>query len=145
MMEIKKWNDYNPEEKIKLLQHWWYYYGKVLITLAEWQHFSQLVKKDSNSIFLIAVTSYISGKGSQYLVLAIRDNRVNELITALQKVEETADEHFKTEYTRAENSFISMLVGSYNNPKPSVPMEPSVMAEQFEEIVKRKKKTTENY
>lgn len=32
-----------------------------------------------------------------------------------------------------------MLVGTYNNPQPNVPMEPEVMAEQVADIVKRKK------
>lgn len=139
MIEIKTWKEYTPKEQSELLQHWWYYYGKMMITLAEWEQFNHLVEKDSSKVLAIAVASYIHGIGSQPLVMAMRENKVDELLASLPEIEEMEDEEFKRLYTQSENCLISMLVRTYNNPEPSLPMEPEVMVEQVTGIAKMKK------
>ena len=40
-------------------------------------------------------------------------------------------------YTRVENELISILVESYNNPEPSIPIESEVAKKQIKDIVLR--------
>lgn len=111
----------------------------MIVILSEWEQFNQLVEKDSNQILALAVASYIHGTSSQPLIVAMRENKVDELLSSLAKIEKINDEKFQQLYSQEENNLISMLVGTYNNPQPNVPMEPEVMAEQVADIVKRKK------
>lgn len=140
LMEVKDWDDYSKEEQKELLQHWWYYYGKVLFTFAEWELFDQLVEKDSKQMLKLAVGSYTYGLSNQLLIAAMRKNKVNELMNSLPKVNETCDEKFRTIYTQVEKELISMLVSSYNDPKPNIPMESENIVNQVKDIVKRKKR-----
>lgn len=138
-IEEKIWEDYTHEEKSDLLQHWWYYYGKMIITLAEWEEFNKLVKDNTDKVFDVAVINYVYGVSSQPLICAMRENKVKELFESLPKIDEIQDEEFKTAYTQAKKGFIAMLIKSYNKPDPAVPMEKEIVNRQIKELAKLKK------
>lgn len=137
MLEIKKWNDYSLEEQSELLNHWWHYYGNIIFTLDELEQFNELIKKDSHKVLELAVANFIIGQSTQSLIQAMRVNKVDNLMNALPSLENNDDEEFKAMYTKVENDLISILVESYNNPEPSIPMEPEVAKEQIKDIVLR--------
>lgn len=136
IIEIKNWNDYSFEEKNKLLQHWWHYYGKMMYTLQEWEEFNKLVEKDADRMFIFAIGSYIMGTSSQPLICAMRQRNVDEVIASLPEKKELEDNEM---YFKIENSLISQLVKSYNDPQPVVPMKNEDIKEQMEDLLKRRK------
>ncbi|MBQ7140659.1 MAG: hypothetical protein IJO32_04070 [Bacilli bacterium] len=141
-MENKSWNEYSKEDKNELLQHWWYYYGKVIITMDEWEQFNKLVEKDSDKIFELAVVAYMHKLSSQPLIRAMRENRIDELMLTIPNIDENEKNKdkilFKALYEELKKEFISMLVKTYNKTEPSIPMEKEVIAKQVKEIIKKK-------
>lgn len=136
-MDIKPWGDYSESEKRKLLHHWWYYYGKMLVTFGEYMEFSELVERDSNSMFRLAVNFYMRGMSSQPLIEAMRMNKVDALFSSLPKLERGVD--FDSLYNRSQINFISKIVTTYNNPEADVPMKPSEISSQID-VMKRQRK-----
>lgn len=65
IMELKKWDQYSDQEKYELLFHWWFYYGKMIITEEENREFQELARCFPNQIMNFATLSYIVGKSSQ--------------------------------------------------------------------------------
>lgn len=135
-MEKKSWNEYSLEEKSELLHHWWHYYGKILYTLDEFEVFNELVKKDSNKVWVLAVGCYAMGVSSQPLLKAMRNDSVNEFLGSLPELETIDD----CEYFDTEKEFMNILLQSYNNPQPSIPMDSEVVAQQISDIIKNKRK-----
>lgn len=143
-MKIKEWKDYSISEKNRLLHHWWYYYGKLIITLEEQQKFNELVDKDSDQVFALAVASYVHGESSQPLIYAMRANKVEALMATIQKTESIIDEKVKNTFSLAENKLIIEIVRTYNNPQPSIPMSDNIIVEQIKGIEKAKRRNKNN-
>ena len=78
MLEIKKWEEYKIEEKKKILNHWYSYYGRIIVSLEEWQTFLGLLDYNIEEVYKVAVMSYIHNIGPQVLVTAISYNKVDE-------------------------------------------------------------------
>ena len=71
-MEIKRFSEYTNDEQKQLLMHWWHYYGKLPVTLAEIEEFmeilpqiveimcdeNEVIRKESNSLFNAIITKY---------------------------------------------------------------------------------------
>lgn len=43
LLELKNWNEYTIYEQKELLNHWWFYYGKMLYTAEELKRFNEMV------------------------------------------------------------------------------------------------------
>ncbi len=127
-MEIKEWNLYTKEEKKDILNHWWYYYGKLLITFDEIEEFNRLLDSNTEDIYVSALMGYVQGLSSQVLIAAMRQGRVEEYFKILPNVED--DEKLKEVFKAISKDFLNEVVGTLNNPEPSVPM-------SDEEIIKQ--------
>ena len=106
--------------------------------MAEWEQFNQMVENNSDQVLELAVAGFVNGISSQPLVCAMRENKVEQLILTLPKINEQ-DEEFKIWYMQVQTDLINMLVGSYNNPKPNVPMSQEEIITQAIQITKRRK------
>ena len=138
LLELKNWNEYTIYEQKELLNHWWFYYGKMLYTAEELKRFNEMVDQNPYQILSIAIISYINGYSSQPLLQAIRDNNIEALIATLPSLN-NKDQDFINSYKETESHFISILVKSYNNPKPDVPMKLKDVIKQGLEIARRRK------
>ena len=118
-MDIKTFDSYSDEERVTLLMHWWYYYGKVIINFGECMQFYDLVKKDSRFMMDVALCSYVDGKSSQYLIEAMRNGKVGEYLGTVK--ESTKLPSYKKTVSELEKPFLTEVVGTYNNPEPSIP------------------------
>lgn len=61
LLELKNWNEYTIYEQKELLNHWWFYYGKMLYTAEELKRFNEMVDQNPYQILSIAIISYING------------------------------------------------------------------------------------
>lgn len=132
-MEKKKFSEYSGEEKETLLMHWWHYYGKMLVTLAEIEKFNELVKEDSDLIKDVAMVSYILGYSSQGLIKAMRTNDLENYFEGIKKFVESSE--YKAIKEEAEEMFFEQVVETYNNPEPSVKMSEEQIMEELGKIV----------
>lgn len=128
-MEKKKFNEYSAEDKEALLMHWWYYYGKLLVNLEEFETFHDYVLKDSNTIKDAAVIAYIAGESSQAMIGAMRAGKMDEFLAGIKKLK--ADEKSQYIYEMAEEAFLEEIVATYNNPEKNVPMSDDDIFEQL--------------
>jgi len=131
-MKIKKFKDYTPQEKKELLLHWWHYYGKMLYTFAEMEQFSTMIDENANQVMELAIAGFVNGITSQPIIVAMRENNLEELKATLPNVED--DEEFREFYNQVEDVLVAELVETYNNPEPSIPMEPKILSEQISQI-----------
>ena len=132
-MEKKRFSEYSEEEKEVLLMHWWHYYGKMLITLAEMEKFHDLVKEDSELIKDVAMVSYILGYSSQGIIKAMRTNDLDNYFEGIRKFVESSE--YMAIKDEAEDMFFEQLIETYNKPEPSVPMSEEQFLEELGKIV----------
>lgn len=133
-MEIKKKFDlYSEEDRETLLMHWWYYYGKLMITLAEMEEFNKMVKEDSMLMKDVAITAYLLGYSSQGLIKAMRTGDLDNFLEGIKLFTKTSE--YKQVEDELEQVFLKEIVGTYNGPEANVPMSEEDMASQIAEIV----------
>ena len=132
-MEKKKFDLYTEEEREQLLMHWWYYYGKIPYSMAEQEKFRGYVKKDSLLMKNIALLSYGFRFSSQLIIQAMRANIFDEMLPVLKETIES--DEFKELETLLDDRFMDEIVGSFNNPEPSVSMSANQIIESIKEIV----------
>lgn len=137
-MEVKKFHEYTKEEQNKLMMHWWHYYGKVPFTPEELNKFSEYVENDLNLMWKVAVVSYIRCEASQGLINAMRNGNVLEYFDLINVIVQT--NKYKKLAESVEDGFIGMLVESYNNPEPDIPLTDEQIAVSLRQI-----KESENY
>ncbi|MDE6292748.1 MAG: hypothetical protein K2L98_03615, partial [Bacilli bacterium] len=82
-MELKQFDAYTNEEIEELLSHWFYYYGTEVYTMAEFDQFKKIVKKEPKKAFELAAILCHRGIGSTPVLDALRGNKT--LVEALIK------------------------------------------------------------
>lgn len=127
-MKVKKWKEYTIEEKGELLNHWWYYFGKSLISLQDWIEFDKLTKTNTDQLFDVALFSYTQGESSQLLLEATRSRRT----PAILKYCSSSD--IKRQIGDQEDAFLKILVSTYNSPEPNVPMSEEQLMDGLNDI-----------
>lgn len=127
-MKVKKWKEYTIEEKGELLNHWWYYFGKSLISPQDWIEFDKLTKTNADQLFDIALFSYTQGESSQLLLEAMRSRRT----AAILKYCSSSD--IKRQIGDQEDAFLKILVSTYNSPEPNVTMSEEQLIEGLNDI-----------
>ena len=120
-MEVKEWNNYTKEEKRALLNHWWYYYGKEIYTFDELEAFNKMIDQRDDEILELAVLSYTRNLSNQVLLYAMRLGQTKELFSSLPDTD-TDNEQFNIAYKAICADFLGLIVKSYNEPEPDVPM-----------------------
>ena len=135
---LKNWDSYSIEEKVSLLMHWFYYYGKRLFTLEELKDYQNLCMVDPDRMFKVAVTDFIvDGSGPVTVLEAMRQNMLDELFKIIEMPE---TEDIKDTYEAYGQVLNEELVKTYNFPQQSIPMTEEEIFEQITEIFKREDK-----
>lgn len=134
-MEKKKFELYTSEERENLLLHWWHYYGKMIISLAEFEKFRDLVKKDSVLMKDVAVISYVMGYSSQALIMAMRNNDLDNYFSGIKKI--VGSDEYKKIKAEVESSFFDEVVSTFNEPEADIPMSQEEVVSQMLDIVER--------
>ena len=78
-------------------------------TLEELEKFNELIDKDSDKIMEIAVAGYICGITSQALIIAMRENKLEELFNSLPNLKEIKDEEFLNVHTEIKNNLTKTI------------------------------------
>lgn len=133
-IEIKKWSEYSSSEKKELLLHWWFYYGKDVINLSEMEAYMELLEDCADEIFKVALTSFKENNSPRTLLLALRQDNLQNLFAA-------SEEKFSKELETIQEEFINMLAHTYNDPKPPVPMSDDEIMDQIRKTTGVKKFT----
>ena len=134
-MEVKKFSEYNDEEKREILNHLWHYYWKELYSLDELERYNNIISINSDKLFDLAMATYIGKNNYQQVVLAtIRTNSLNLLLGKLPNFEEGTV--LKSEYEKACLIFLEEVVRTYNNPEPDIPMSEEEIISQCVRLVK---------
>lgn len=128
-MEVKRFEEYTPQEQKRILMHWFHYYGKDVCFLEEVAQFEELANTESRAIFTIAVMSLIDGKGTKLILQAMRQNRTTELFdTVKRKMEE---ENFSNMLKGVTEPILAEMIRTLESPEPDIPFDEAVMLEKI--------------
>lgn len=131
-------DEYTIDEKSTLMRFWWYYYGKVVISLKEWETFNSLVETNLDDVLTVAVIALMYNKSSQDIISAMRENKLDKLFRRALKIRTKLEK--KGKFDVLLNQFFTLVVDAYNNPEPNIPMDGDVIEEQISQIVGTDKK-----
>jgi hypothetical protein len=128
MEKAKKWEDFTTEEKITLLNHWFYYYGGVVLTLKDFELFRKLTATRPDDIFDHIVTRYIyqSTIKTNLLVSCLRDETVDELLKSSIRREFVADPYIE-KYEDTRRLISEEIFNTFINPEPAVQMDIAIL------------------
>lgn len=130
-MEKKKFNEYTKDEKIKILDFWFYYYGKDLVTLDEIHQFEELSAVNPDRIFdYIAVSYVVNGTiAPSVLLTSMRMDKLDELFEAVPSIA-SLDEKMQEAYSGMYYDLVDAIVKDMNNPEPAIPMDIVITIEE---------------
>jgi hypothetical protein len=131
MGKVHKWEDLDAERKFELLDFWFYYYGGVPITWAEWKvDFKELAETYADQIFDYIITSFLFQKTIQtnLLVASMRAGKVKELFDSVINYS-TLEEEDKKKIDPVRCSILEEIEESFAHPKPPVPMDIAIVVE----------------
>jgi len=123
-MEIKKtWEEYNKEEKETLLNHWFYYYGGMLMTPKDLEDFQSLSKTKQDEVFNHIVTNYIfnSTIQSNLLLMFMREGKVDEFLKHSIDPSKLSEEN-KAAFNDIRNMIAKEVSTTFLSPEPPVPL-----------------------
>lgn len=131
-MEIKKFNEYTPEEQKELLIHWFVYYGKELFTQEDLKMFEGFIKTNAPELFTMAVVRYVSTVqgGFSFPLACMRQGNLNLLFEELPHFPLLETEVFSI----FEQLVVTELVTTYLKANPDDPMDARTMEQQAEAI-----------
>ena len=120
----KKWEEFSSEEKTSILNHWFLYYGGLIVTLEEVENFRKLAETKQDDIFNFITTSFLFQNTiqSNVLVLSMRQNKVDELFNVTLKIDEVEDEQARAQIEKARSFIVKEMVHTYLYPEPPVPL-----------------------
>ncbi len=132
MEKNKKWEDFTSEEKTNLLNHWFHYYGGVLMTLKDIELFDELSKIKQDAIFNHIVTLYIYKKTiqSNMLISFMRENKLADLFSANLVRPMLSNEEALEFYEEVRDIISNEIYKTYLKPEPSVPMDVEITVEE---------------
>lgn len=112
-MRLKNYNEYSLEEKKILLLFWWNHFGKIPFTPEELEIFKKLVDTIPEDVMFLAVNAFSLNIANEAIITYMRSKRLSSLIDSIPR-EEFQKESFKKFYATAKESFIEILVITYN-------------------------------
>ncbi len=133
-MDNKEWGLYTQEEKEALLHHWLHYHGSAIVSGKDIIKFDVVTKKYTDDIYRVAVTGFINQMNAKVLVMALRNNCVEQLFNKVVR-KENLNSTQKEIYESYEHEFIEMLVNSYNNPKAPTPLSEEEIINQVKPLL----------
>lgn len=143
-MEMKKWQSYTAEEKTALLNHWWYYFGKLMILHKEQEEWENISSRTPDTAWNMAVLNYTQRMTSQPIVMAMRNGALNQLMDMANKVASESKKKSPAVWAQAENGLLSNIVSTYNKPEPPVPFTDEEKIRQVEQLTGIKNSTLLN-
>jgi hypothetical protein len=113
----KTWDEYTKEEQANLLNHWYVYYGGLIVTLAEIDKFHELSLTHQDDIFNYILSSFIANNTiqSSFLTVCMRDNRLDELFENVVKYDDLTEDD-KERINPVRQFILDEIVNTYLNP-----------------------------
>ena len=142
-MELKDWNEYTFEEKEALLHHWWQYYALSTYTLDEWMQFDEMIIGNVDKICEAAFCCYINQQGPKPILEGMRRGVIDEFLKLLPEMEEQ-DSKLKMDVFFIKQTFLEMIVDSYNNPDSVVVKSPGAIENEKTAKIGRQKRKERN-
>ena len=124
MENNKRWEDFSEGEKTTLLEHWFYYYGGLIMTLKDLEDFRNISTSRQDEIFAHIVTNYIFRNTiqSNMLLAFLRENKIDELLNASVSVNNFSEDK-RSVYEEVRVMISNELLNTFINPEPSIPMD----------------------
>ena len=128
MKNNKRWEDFTKEEKTTLLEHWFYYYGGLIMTLKDLEDFREISSTRQDEIFAHIVTNYIFRNTikSNMLLTFLREDKIDELLNASLSIDNFSEDK-RNIYEEIRIIISNELLNTFINPEPSVPMDLEVI------------------
>ena len=132
-MEKKKWEEYTKEEKCELLTHTFYYYGKLMFSLADFEDYQKLCEKRADDVFKTIVLGFVMNAGGPTLILnAIHAGKAEELLSSYKDVVKTY--HIEKEFEDYCEGVLVDIVKTFKNPEPAIPLSEEQIIDSIEGI-----------
>ena len=112
-MKEKRWDDYSNLEKKQLLNHWLEINITEERSELEIKECKRVIEENTNDVYRVALSSYLCGTTIEPLIEAVRNKKTDELFLMTIKKEQL-DEVAVERYVSFEQSFINLIVDSYN-------------------------------
>ena len=131
MEKGKKWEELPSQTKIDLLNHWFVYYGGLLIAFDEIEKFNRLAETHPDEIFDTIVTSFLARNTiqSNVLIMSMRRGLVAELFKRVIKYK-TLSEEEKVKFDSVRCMLVDELITTYLDPQPPVPMDIAIIVDE---------------
>ena len=134
-MELKNWSEYTDLEQRQILIHAFYYYGKSIFTLQEYEEYMSLISKSTNDILTVYIAAYCCNLCGQTIILkAMREENTDELFIASHKYLERFTEQ---QVEEIKNQFISECANTINAPEAHLKMSTEELNKQIKELLLR--------
>lgn len=133
-IDKKSWDCYTEEEKVDLLNHWWFYFGKMMFTMQEYSKFLKLIESTPDTVWDIAILSFSQNMTTQPLISAMRQNELAKLIISSCAVVKKIKALSPEGWSSLEDCLLDNLVPTYNDPEPSIPFTDEEKRRQLESI-----------
>ena len=120
----KRWEDLEAGEKTSLLDHWFYYYGGMMMTLKDIAAFRELSATRQDDIFSHIVTNFVYHKTiqSNLLLLSMRNGKIDELFGYSIRPEDIKPGKEES-FENVRGMILGEMLGSFISPEPPVPMD----------------------
>jgi len=117
MEKGKRWEEYTKDEQSKLLNHWYIYYGGLVVTFAEIEQFHELVPNHLDDIFDFIVTSFVANDTiqSNFLTICMRNNKLDDLFAHVVKCNQLTQKELE-DIIPIRQFILDEIVDTYNNP-----------------------------
>ena len=135
----KTWDSLTSDEKTTLLNHWFYYYGGVIMTLKDMEDFRALSNTKQDAIFDHIISSFMYRRTikSNALVKALREGKIDELFSYSISFDDIVEYQLENVYEEAKNIIFNELLQTFIYPQPPVPMDVAIVIEDEDENNKK--------
>lgn len=109
-MLTKNWNEYNQDEKSKLLFHVYVYYGKANDIIDHLDEYRKLISTNPDDVLKIYITAkYLNFDPQRAIAKALRENKLKTLFTLTEPIDFSNPDVINTL-----NKFLDEIVFTYN-------------------------------
>lgn len=131
----KTWDSLTPAEKTTLLDHWFYYYGGVILTLKDMEDFRKLSESRQDDIFHHILTNllYRNTIKTNLFVACMREGKLDELFSHSLSFDDIVEYQMENVYEELKQFLFDELLQTYIYPQPPVPMDIAIVVEDDDE------------
>lgn len=133
-IDLKRWEEYTESEKVELLAHWWYYFGKMIITVEELALWHSFINETPDCAWNMAVLNFTQNLTSQPIIASMRQGRFKKFSSVASAAARNIKMAARELWDDAEQVLLLNVVSTYNDPEPAVPFSDEKKMRQVSEI-----------